>query len=96
MYEKHRVSRCNVRVTMLPCCYGTPLLLSNELMIRILNQEEEWYFLRHSVSPCMVLCVTVLMKGMWACPYSNLYAFAFFHHGLSNHVLIQMLLASSI
>lgn len=66
MYEKHRVSRCNVRVTMLPCCYGTPLLLSNELMIRIVNRLEEWYFLRHSISPCMVRCVTVCMKGMWA------------------------------
>lgn len=88
MYEKRRVSRCDVRVTMLPCCYGTPLLLSNELMIRILNQEEEWYFLRHSVSPCMVLCVTVLMKGMWVCPYFN--SLVFFHHGLSKHLPINI------
>lgn len=44
-YEKHCVSLRNAKMTMLPCCYVTPLLLSNELMIRIPNPEEEWYFL---------------------------------------------------
>lgn len=39
-YEKHCVSLRNAKMTMLPCCYVTPLLLSNELMIRIPNPEE--------------------------------------------------------
>lgn len=44
-YERHCVSLRNAKMTMLPCCYVTSLLLSNELMIRIPNTEEEWYFL---------------------------------------------------
>lgn len=43
--KQHCVSLRNAKMTMLPCCYVTPLLLSNELMIRIPNPEEEWYFL---------------------------------------------------